>query len=119
MSSKNEELLVKGIEMELDDLTSMNLSIEEKADTIDNVVKLYRLYIDEKRTLQATEINKKQLVQGTNLGYIRLGAEMAGIILPLIFYAYWMKKGFEFEKTGAITSGTFSGLIKHFRPTKK
>ena len=119
MSSKNEELLVKGIEMELDDLTSMNLSIDEKVDTIDNVVKLYRLYNDEKKLSQGAEINEKQLMQETKLGYIRLGVETAGIILPLIFYAYWMKKGFEFEKTGAITSGTFSGLIKHFRPTKK
>lgn len=49
---------------------------------------------------------------------IRYGIDIAAIVLPLIFYGVWMNKGFEFEKTGAISSGVFKGLTRHFRPTK-
>lgn len=51
--------------------------------------------------------------------YIRLGVETAGLILPLMFYGTWMRRGFKFEETGTYTSTTFRGLFNRFRPTKK
>ena len=50
--------------------------------------------------------------------YIRLGVDVAQLILPLMFYGTWMKKGLRFEETGTFTSTTFRGLFNRFRPTK-
>ena len=50
--------------------------------------------------------------------YIRFGLDAAGLILPLIFYGVWMKRGFEFEKEGVFTSTTFRSLFNRFKPTK-
>ena len=64
-------------------------------------------------------IRKEQLAEQVKDRYIRLGIAAAEIILPLIFYSKWMKKGFKFEETGTFTSTTFRGLFNRFRPTKK
>jgi hypothetical protein len=50
--------------------------------------------------------------------YFKLGTEAAGIVLPLVFYAVWMNRGFKFEEDGTYTSTTFRGLFSRFRPTK-
>lgn len=44
---------------------------------------------------------------------------MIKLMIPLMFYGIWMKKGFKFEETGTYTSTTFRGLFNRFRPTKK
>lgn len=41
------------------------------------------------------------------------------VVLPLTFYAVWMSRGFEFERTGTYTSTTFRGLFNNFKPIKK
>lgn len=64
-------------------------------------------------------IRKEQLAEQVKDRYIRLGIAAAEIILPLIFYSKWMKKGFKFEETGTFTSTTFRGLFNRFKPTKK
>ena len=48
----------------------------------------------------------------------KLGVEILGVAGPLMLYNSWMKKGFEFEKTGMITSQTFRGLIGKFKPSR-
>lgn len=64
-------------------------------------------------------IRKEQLAEQVKDRYIRLGIAAAEIILPLIFYSKWMKKGFKFEETGTFTSTTLRGLFNRFKPTKK
>ena len=49
---------------------------------------------------------------------IKQGVEIFGVAGPLMLYNSWMKKGFEFEKTGMITSQTFRGLIGKFKPSR-
>lgn len=68
------------------------------------------------RELRSKEI---QVEQQKLVDYIKLGAEITGIVLPLMFYGHWMKKGFEFEQTGRFSSDTFRGLFMKFKPTKK
>lgn len=51
--------------------------------------------------------------------YFKTGIEVVGIVLPLMFYAVWMKKGFKFEETGTFCSSTFRGLISNFKPKRK
>ena len=48
----------------------------------------------------------------------KIGIDLLGVVGPLLLYNSWMKKGFEFEKTGMITSQTFRGLIGKFKPSR-
>ena len=50
--------------------------------------------------------------------WIKIGCETAAVVVPVIFYNGWMKKGFEFEETGTYCSNTFKNLISKFKPTK-
>ena len=51
--------------------------------------------------------------------YVRTGVAAAELILPLVFYGIWMRRGFKFEENGTFTSTTFRGLFNRFKPTKK
>ena len=51
--------------------------------------------------------------------WVGYGLQALGIVLPLSFYAVWMKRGLQFEETGSFTSKTFQGLTKFFKPTVK
>ena len=64
------------------------------------------------------EINRKRFADEKLSWKIRIGIDAASLILPLIFYAYWMRVGLKFEETGTFTSTTFRGLFNRFRPTK-
>ena len=48
----------------------------------------------------------------------KIGVDVMGIALPLVFYGIWMCKGFKFEETGTYTSTTFKNLFGRFRATK-
>lgn len=50
--------------------------------------------------------------------WLKSGVDIIGIAAPLIFYGVWMRRGLEFEKTGAFSSSVFRGLTSKFRPTK-
>lgn len=47
---------------------------------------------------------------------IKIGVEIAGIIMPLMFYNKWMEEGLKFEEEGAFTSSTFKGLMSKIKP---
>jgi len=49
---------------------------------------------------------------------VKVGVAVGELVLPLAFYGLWMRRGFEFEKTGSFTSTTFKNLLNRFRPTK-
>lgn len=125
---ENEELLEYVIKEELQNLTTLEAG-EEKSSAIDDLVKLYKLKIEENKNqndlmekVDAREnevlLKEKQLNQEKKNGFIKLGLEAAGIILPLVFYAAWMTKGFKFEETGTYTSTTFRNLFGGFKPKK-
>lgn len=146
------EMLNEKIKAEINGLYDLDPGSEEKSAAIDDLVKLYRLRIDEeksendlseKRAQFQLENDSKQLdrvlkekletengERGERLGKMqvaeqskdrifRAGIAAAEIVLPLIFYAAWMRKGFKFEETGTFTSTTFKGLFGKFKPTKK
>ena len=50
------------------------------------------------------------------LNAIRLGIDIAGIVLPLVFYGKWMRAGYEYEQTGIVCSPTFKNFINKMRP---
>lgn len=75
--------------------------------------------LDEIEAKEREERSKQeQLANEKKHQYIRLGVDLVGIVLPIVFYAKWMRKGFKFEETGTFTSQTFRNLFNRFRPTK-
>lgn len=111
-------LLEVKIEVQFGDLTTLEPGSAEQTVVVNNIEKLYRIMIDEDR-LKSEEATKVAQMKNDNRNrYIQFGLEAAGIVLPLVFYASWMSKGFKFEETGSFTSTTFRGLFSRFRPAK-
>jgi hypothetical protein len=130
MDEEIRDLLGEEIKREIRDLSTLEPGSKEKSTAIEDLAKLYRLRIEETRNEwdfnekyesrdSDMQFKKNQLEEQVKDRYFRLGVEAAGIILPLIFYAVWMKRGFKFEETGTYTSTTFRGLFNRFKPTKK
>jgi hypothetical protein len=130
MDEEIRDLLGEVIKTEIRNLSTLELGSKEKSTAIEDLAKLYRLRIEETRNEwdfnekyesrdSDMQFKKNQLEEQVKDRYFRLGVEAAGIILPLIFYGIWMRKGFKFEETGTFTSTTFRGLFNRFRPTKK
>lgn len=130
MGEEIKDLLGEEIKTEIRDLSTLEPGSKEKSTAIEDLAKLYKLRIEETKnewdfsekydTREGDEqLKKEQLEEQIKDRYFRLGVEAAGIILPLIFYATWMKRGFRFEETGTYTSTTFRGLFNRFKPTKK
>lgn len=118
MDENIRNLLDEEIRNELEGLKSISQTDDEHSKAVDDLAKLYRLVIDEDKA-KTENCDKRTEEKGKAVErYIRLGVEIAGIVLPLMFYAVWMKRGFEFEKTGTFTSPTFRTLFSRFRPTK-
>lgn len=124
------EMLEQEIKEDFEVLTELIPGDEKYSKAVDDVVKLYKLKIEEdKNSLDYNEkyeegekeiqLKKAQLEEQIKDRYFRLGVDVAGILLPLMFYGVWMKKGFKFEETGTFTSTTFRGLFSRFRPTRK
>lgn len=135
--SEIKTMLEEEIKSQIEDLESLKNGSEEKASAIDDLVKLYRLKNEEEKIQlefedkrerlneeienheQEEKLKKRQMDETVIDRYFRVGIAAAEIILPLLFYASWMKKGFKFEEEGTFTSTTFRGLFNRFRPTKK
>jgi hypothetical protein len=117
-------LLVEEIKDQIEGLSALQTGSKEKTAAINELAILYRLNIEE--TKNELEFNDKRerrlkepLEEQSLERYFRMGIAVAEIVLPLIFYACWMRKGFKFEETGTYTSTTFKGLFNRFKPTKK
>lgn len=136
MDEEIRELLNEEIKSQIKDLSDMESGSKEKSEAIDDLCKLYRLHIeetknegelDEKQSQRFVDDNhfddelylkKRQLKEDVKDRWCRVGTAAAELVLPLIFYGTWMRKGFKFEQEGTFTSTTFRGLFSKFRPTK-
>ena len=144
MDEELKGLLGKAIQTELEGLSNLKSGSQEKSMAIDNVVRLYKLKIEEtKNDLEYAEKEERRLMEKDQLReevashqqeetfkrdqlseqvkdrYFRIGIAAAELIIPLIFYGVWMRKGFKFEETGTYTSGTFRNFFGRLKPTKK
>ena len=138
MSEANiKDLLNEEIATEIQNLSELKAGSDEKSSAIDDLAKLYKLRIEENKSeldadekydrrvmegeanTKDDEMKQRQLEEQVKERYFRVGVAAAELMVPLIFYGIWMRKGFKFEETGTYTSKTFTGLINRFRPTKK
>lgn len=131
------ELLNEEIAEEIQALSILEAGSKEKSIAIEDLTKLYKLRIEENKSeweadekynrrvmedeanTRDDELKQIQIVEQVKDRYFRLGIAAAELMIPLMFYGIWMKKGFKFEETGTYTSTTFRGLFNRFRPTKK
>lgn len=112
MNEQIKELLETEVQASIHDLGTLPAGSEERSSAVEDLAKIYNLMIDD-------EVKLKEKQEQTKDRYFKLGIEAGSIILPMIFYAIWMRKGFKFEETGTYTSTTFRGLFSRFKPTKK
>lgn len=137
MEESIKDLLNEEISKEIQALSGLNPGGKEKSTAIDDLTKLYKLRIEESKneweydekynrrvmedeaSARDEEMKRTQLSEQVKDRYFKLGIAAAELMIPLMFYGIWMKKGFKFEETGTYTSTTFRGLFNRFRPTKK
>lgn len=137
MEENIKDLLNEEISQEIQALSSLSAGSKEKSTAIDDLTKLYKLRIEESKSewdydekynrwvmedeasARDEEMKRTQLAEQIKDRYFKLGVAAAELMIPLMFYGIWMRKGFKFEETGTYTSTTFRGLFNRFRPTKK
>ena len=111
------------------DIEDKRIEIENKTNIkkIENdfMINNRKLDIEEISGNESLKLKSKELAQeivrdtmNDKVKLIDLGVQAAGIILPIIFYGSWIKKGLEFEKEGTFTSTTFKGLISKLKIMK-
>ena len=131
------DLLNEEIGKEIQALSSLNSGSKEKSTAIDDLTNLYKLRIEESKNeweydekynrrvmedeagTRDAEMKRNQLSEQIKDRYFRLGIAAAELMIPLMFYGIWMKRGFKFEETGTFTSQTFKNLFNRFKPTRK
>lgn len=130
------KMLDDAIENEIKNLGSAS-DANEKSEVIKNLAALHKLRIDEIKTEIENEekverrvmdkaahdfdedCKKVQISENVLDRYTRIGIAAAELVLPLMFYGVWMKRGLRFEETGTFTSQTFKNLFNRFKPTRK
>ena len=115
------EMIEKEIINTLAEMKIMEPGSKEREDAMKYVSDLYatlnserKCLIDSRKMDNEEDKNKFDKI----LSFGKLGIDLFGVVGPLLLYNSWMKKGFEFEKTGMITSQTFRGLIGKFKPSR-
>lgn len=130
MGENNRKMLEKEIETAIARLGYLKAETQDYTAAVDNLVTLYKLKLDEERIYmdklekecdRESDANYKaiQLKEAVKDRYFKVGIAAAELILPLVFYGIWMRRGFKFEETGTFTSQTFRGLFNRFKPTTK
>ncbi len=102
-------------------MKDMEPGSKDRDDAMKYVSNLYDTLNSERKCLidsrkMDNEEDKNKFDKILSIG--KLGIDLFGVVGPLLLYNSWMKKGFEFEKTGMITSQTFRGLIGKFKPSR-
>lgn len=130
MGEENRSLLEEEIKAEIKHLGSLESGSQEHTTAVDSLTKLYKLKLEEDKNtyerldkIENREIDQEsktaQMAESVKDRYFRFGMAAAELVLPLMFYGVWMRRGLKFEQDGTFTSQTFRGLFSRFRPTKK
>lgn len=130
MGEENRSLLEEEIKAEIKRLGSLESGSQEHTTAVDSLTKLYKLKLEEDKNtyerldkIENREIDQEsktaQMAESVKDRYFRFGMAAAELVLPLMFYGVWMRRGLKFEQDGTFTSQTFRGLFSRFRPTKK
>lgn len=106
------ELLDERIRTDIEGLCTLDAGSEEKASEVENLTKLYKLRIDEDKSIRDSEDAQKRSI----IDKAKIASEVGLGAINLAVVCYWMCKTFKFEETGSITSaagrGVFNKVLK-------
>lgn len=127
------EMMDKELKRRFEDLENLKTGSDEQSKATDNIVKLYKLRMDENEQNVSKEADEdKLLLEKSKLELeaekakddklIRILTTVTSVGISIAGFAvgsYWYGKGFKFEETGTICSSTFKGLMKDSRFFRK
>lgn len=127
------EIMDKELKRRFEDLENLETGSDEQSKATDNIVKLYKLRMDENEQNVSKEADEdKLLLEKSKLELeaekakddklIRILTTVTSVGISIAGFAvgsHWYGKGFKFEETGTICSSTFKGLMKDFRFFRK
>lgn len=127
------EMMDKELKRRFEDLENLKTGSDEQSKATDNIVKLYKLRMDENEQNVSKEADEdKMLLEKSKLELeaekakddklIRILTTVTSVGISIAGFAvgsHWYGKGFKFEETGTICSSTFKGLMKDFRFFRK
>lgn len=93
--------------------------LDEKKMNNDYAVRLKQYELESVKRTDEADYKSYEKVKARNENIFKWCIGIAEIVLPLMFYAVWLRRGFQFEKEGTYTSPTFRHLFSNFKPTKK
>lgn len=127
------ERLDKELERRFEDLENLTTGSDEQGKATDNIVKLYKLRMDENEQENSKNADEDKAVlerhkleleeqKAKDDKLIRILTTVTSVGVTIAGFAvgsHWYSKGFKFEETGTICSSTFKGLMRDFRFFKK
>jgi hypothetical protein len=127
------ERLNKELERRFEDLGNLETGSDEQGKATDNIVKLYKLRMDENEQENSKNADEDKAVlerhkleleeqKAKDDKLIRILTTVTSVGVTIAGFAvgsHWYGKGFKFEETGTICSSTFKGLMRDFRFFKK
>lgn len=127
------ERLDKELERRFEDLGNLKTGSDEQGKATDNIVKLYKLRMDENEQENSKNADEDKAVlerhkleleeqKAKDDKLIRILTTVTSVGVTIAGFAvgsHWYGKGFKFEETGTICSSTFKGLMRDFRFFKK
>lgn len=127
------ERLDKELERRFEDLENLKTGSDEQGKATDNIVKLYKLRMDENEQENSKNADEDKAVlerhkleleeqKAKDDKLIRILTTVTSVGVTIAGFAvgsHWYGRGFKFEETGTICSSTFKGLMRDFRFFKK
>ena len=127
------ERLDKELERRFEDLGNLETGSDEQGKATDNIVKLYKLRMDENEQENSKNADEDKAVlerhkleleeqKAKDDKLIRILTTVTSVGVTIAGFAvgsHWYGKGFKFGETGTICSSTFKGLMRDFRFFKK
>ena len=127
------ERLDKELERRFEDLENLATGSDEQGKATDNIVKLYKLRMDENEQESSKNADEDKAVlerhkleleeqKAKDDKLIRILTTVTSVGVTIAGFAvgsHWYGKGFKFEETGTICSSTFKGIMRDFKFFKR
>ena len=118
-------MLEEEIKNRLNVISLMEDGSEEKKRATDEVVELYKIYLEERKLEEERERTSREGKNAKSQVLVSILGTVLGVVAPLgstlignIFVDKFLDKGLRYESDGVITSRFVSTLINHIRPGK-
>ena len=127
------EMMDKELKRRFEDLENMTTGSDEQGKATDNIVKLYKLRMDENEQKASKEADEDKLqmekrkyelevAKADDDRRIRILTVVTGVGTTMLGFAlggHFYNKGFKFEETGTICSSTLKTIMKDCKFFKK